>query len=105
MAAEKISSAAATLGRKGGQSKSAAKTAAARENAKRAGRPNSWPGAEDGERWMRALIESGPCAGSEAWQLTRGGELAGLFDDDGERLEVGNATWKGRRSSAAPGWL
>lgn len=99
------SEAAATLGRKGGQAKSEAKAAAVRVNGAKGGRPNSWPGAEDGERWMRVLIESGACAGTEAWQLTRGGELVGLFDDDGERLEAGNASWRGRRSAAAPGWL
>lgn len=105
MAANKISSAAATLGRKGGAKRTPAQAEARRINGAKGGRPNSWPGAEDGERWMRVLIESGSCAGSEAWQLTRDGELAGLFDDDGERLEVGNAHWRGRRSQVAPGWL
>jgi hypothetical protein len=64
---------------------------------------NTWP-AEDGGRWMRVEPLCG--CGTLAWQLVDAdGDLVGLYDDDGDRLHIGNASWIGVPSDSGPGWI
>ena len=92
-------------GRKGGKAKGVAKAKASAANGKAGGRPNSWP-ADNGGKWTRIKVLTGSVAGQEGWQLADAdGNLVGLFDDDGDNLNQGNATWKGTRSTNGPGWI
>ena len=88
-----------------GKIKTARKAKTSAANGKAGGRPNSWP-ADNGGKWMRVKIESGPLEGDLAWQLTDSeGNLVGLFDNDGDNLNQGNATWKGAKSAVGPSWV
>lgn len=105
---------AAILGAKGGSVRSAAKTAAVRANGAKGGRPNVFQ-ADDGRDWRRVKIVEGPSCmvSSLYWQCTEEAEdedgndhtvLHGLFDDDGEKVTLGNCAWRHVRSVGQPSW-
>jgi hypothetical protein len=88
-----------------GKIRSPKKAVSSAANGKAGGRPNSWP-ADNGGKWTQIKILTGSVAGQEGWQLTdAGGNLAGLFDEDGDNLNQGNATWKGVKSASGPSWI
>ena len=109
---------AAALGRLGGliggKAKSKAKTKAARANGAKGGRPNRWQ-ADDGKEWLRVrILAPHALANRTYWECSEltedgGGNerrvFNGIYDDDGERVEVGNAGWVGVRSKHGPAWL
>ena len=60
----------------------------------------------DNTHFTLVRIESGSLAGTCCWQATDGdGEDAkflGLFDDDGEQIHLGNASWVAIRDDLTP---